>query len=54
MTKKRSLIKKEINELEKWIIQRRKFFIKLSWVIGLIAALLIISHIYLRVNGIGL
>lgn len=35
-------IKEEVQEIEKWVIARRKFLIKLAWVLGLIAALLII------------
>ena len=46
-------IKKEINYAEKWMYERKKFFIKLGFVIGFIALLLIISHIYLRTAGVG-
>lgn len=55
--KKNSLeqeIKQDIKEVEEWIIERKKFLIKLAWVIGFIAVLLIISHIYLRVAGAGI
>jgi len=31
-------------EIESWIIERRKFFIKLTWVVGLILILLIIAN----------
>ncbi len=51
---KKSEFKREVEDVESWIIERRKFFIKLLWVVGLIAALLIISHFYLRVNGLSL
>jgi len=47
-------IKHEIKEVEDWITERKKFLIKLAWVVGFIAALLIISHIYLRVVGAGI
>ena len=43
-------IQDNIEDVEKWIIARRKFLIKLIWVVGLILALLIISHIYLRIS----
>jgi hypothetical protein len=46
-------IDKEVKEIEGWIIERRKFFIKLGWVVGIIAILLILSHLYLRVAGVG-
>jgi hypothetical protein len=50
-------IQKNIEEegeiLEKWMIERRKFFIKLAWLFVIVAGLLIISNIYLKVNGVG-
>ena len=46
-------IKKDILDVEKWVVARRKFFIKLMGVVGLIAALLIFSHFYLRTFGYG-
>ncbi len=46
-------IKKDVKELEDWMKARRKFLIKLAWVIGLVAILLIISHFWLRVWGRG-
>jgi len=46
-------IDKEVKEIEGWIMQRRKFLIKLAWVVGLMAILLIISHYYMRVRGFG-
>jgi len=48
--KKENFIEHEIEEVEKWVIERRKFFIKLAWVVGLIVLLLIFSQIYLRVH----
>ena len=51
------IIEKDItNELkyaEKWMHERKKFFIKLAWVVGLVAVLLIISELYFRVNAFG-
>ena len=44
---------REVKELEKWMIERRKFFIKLGIVAGLIAILLILSNLFLRVKGFG-
>jgi len=57
MTKKETIFEKiedEFEDVEKWIIERRKFFIKLGWVIGLVVVLLIISHFYLRISGLSL
>jgi len=45
---------KEIKDVEKWMHERKKFFIKLAWVVGFIIALLIFSHFYLRVYGVGI
>tara|TARA_Y100000310_G_scaffold340463_1_gene436338 strand:- start:2102 stop:2305 length:204 start_codon:yes stop_codon:yes gene_type:complete len=47
------LIQKDIQNVEGWMIERKKFLIKLTWVIGVVAVLLIISNIYLRVRGVG-
>ena len=47
-------LEQEIQEVEQWIIERKKFFKKLAWIIGIITVLLIVSHFYLRVNGIGI
>ncbi len=46
-------VKKEIKQAEKWMVERRKFFIKLGIVAGLIALLLILSNLFLRVKGFG-
>ncbi|MDD5191983.1 MAG: hypothetical protein PHH54_06795 [Candidatus Nanoarchaeia archaeon] len=46
-------IDKDVKEAEKWMIQRRKFLIKLAWVLGGITVLLILSHMYLRIAGVG-
>jgi len=47
-------IEKDIKNVEGWVIERRKFLIKLTWVVGIIAALLILSNIYLKVRGLGI
>ena len=46
-------INKEFKEVEAWMVQRKKFLIKLAWVLGFITVLLVVSHIYLRTRGIG-
>jgi len=46
-------IKEDINGIEKWIIERRRFLIKLGIVAGMIAILLILSRLYLRTTGYG-
>ena len=46
-------INKEFKEVEAWMVQRKKFLIKLAWVLGLISVLLIVSHVYLRTKGMG-
>jgi len=46
-------IEKDVRDVEKWMIERRKFLIKLGWVLGFITILLIVSHFYLRVRGAG-
>ena len=46
----RDNIQDDIEDVQDWMIARRKFLIKLTWVVGFIAALLIISHIYLRIS----
>ena len=51
--KKKSIpdeIEEEVEDIEKWVYQRREFFRKLAWVAGFIAVLLIFSHFYLRVS----
>ncbi|MFA7707629.1 MAG: hypothetical protein WCX73_01655 [Candidatus Pacearchaeota archaeon] len=47
-------LKTDIRYAEKWMYQRKRFFIKLIWVIGLVAVLLIFSHLYLRMSGVGI
>ena len=51
--KKENIIEKEVKELEQWMVERKKFLIKLGWVAGLIVFLLIFSRLYLRVKGFG-
>lgn len=44
---------KDIRRIEGYIRERRRFFIKLAIVCGLIGILLILSHLFFRVNGFG-
>jgi len=46
-------IAKEFKEVEAWMVQRKKFLVKLAWVLGFITVLLVVSHIYLRIRGVG-
>ena len=46
-------IEKDVRDVEKWMIERRRFLIKLAWVLGFVTVLLIVSHFYLRVPGVG-
>jgi len=39
----------EVEEAEKWIFERRKFLIKLLWLLILISALLVVSNYLFRV-----
>ncbi|MBT4166081.1 hypothetical protein HOE04_03525 [archaeon] len=47
---KQSKPKSEIQQIEQYIIQRKKFLIKLAWIFGITAALVILSNIYLTVQ----
>ncbi|MFA5174285.1 MAG: hypothetical protein WC438_03835 [Candidatus Pacearchaeota archaeon] len=40
-------IEREIRQGERWVIERRKFFIKLAILTGMILILLVFSHFYL-------
>lgn len=46
-------INKEVQQVEKWVIERRKFFIKLGYVALLILVLFVISEIFLTVKVAG-
>lgn len=46
-------IVEEFVEVEQWIIERKKFLIKLAWVVGFITILLIFSNFFLRVRAFG-
>tara|TARA_Y100000310_G_scaffold293188_1_gene322594 strand:- start:293 stop:472 length:180 start_codon:yes stop_codon:yes gene_type:complete len=46
-------IKKDIKYAEKWVYERRKFIIKLIWIIGIIGVLLFLSNMYLSSPGFG-
>ena len=39
----------EVEDAEKWVLERRKFLIKLLWLLILISALLVISNYFFRV-----
>ena len=39
------------DETEKWVIERKKFFIKLGFIAGGLILLLILSHLFLDVQG---
>lgn len=47
-------IERDIKHAEKWMHERRKFFIKLGFVVVLVAVLLIVSHFFLRTGGVGI
>ena len=46
--KKQTSLDQEIQDVESWIIERRKFFIKLGIVIILVVILITISNLYLN------
>jgi hypothetical protein len=46
-------IEEEFEEIEGWIKERRKFFIKLIITFGIIFVLWILSYVFLRVPGVG-
>jgi hypothetical protein len=43
-SKKNKIVEKEIEDVEKWIIARRKFFIRLFWAIIFVIFLLILGN----------
>ena len=47
-------LEKEAEEVERWIIERKNFLKKLGWVMIIVTLLLIVSHFYLRVKGVGI
>tara|TARA_Y100000034_G_scaffold126855_1_gene178741 strand:- start:855 stop:1037 length:183 start_codon:yes stop_codon:yes gene_type:complete len=47
-------MKKEIRQVETWMYERRKFFIKLGFIAIVVGTLLIFSHFYLRASGVGI
>ncbi len=53
-TSQKNQLEKEIQEVEKWIIERRKFFKKAGLIILFIIILVIISKIFLNVEGLGI
>lgn len=42
---------KQAKDVERWVIERRKFFIKLGFVLALIIILIIVSNILLTVRS---
>lgn len=38
-------IKKDVDEIEEWVIERKKFFIKLGWIIGVIILSVVVSKL---------
>lgn len=42
---KKNIIEEEIEEVEKWVIERRKFFIKLAWAAVIVVLLLLIGSL---------
>ena len=41
-------VEKDAREVEKWVLERRRFFIKLGWVILLIVVIIAASYIFTR------
>lgn len=48
--KKKSVVLEEIEDIEKWIYERRKFLIKFGLLLIFIIVLLIISNIFMQVQ----
>mgnify|MGYP001585667350 CR=1 FL=1 len=47
-------LEKDVDRAEKWVIARKKFFIKLGWLVFLLTLLFIFSHLFLRMRGLGI
>ena len=45
---------KDVQEVERWVIERRKFFIKLGITILIVLILLILSSIFMKTKGVGI
>lgn len=45
---------KEVNDVENWVHEKRRFFKKLGWVVFLIVLLIIASNLYLKIMGVGI
>jgi len=41
-------LEQEFQEVEQWILERKKFFKKLAWLVGIIALILIVSQLYFK------
>jgi len=48
---KNNKLNKEIKDVEKWILHRRRFFWKLLWVILFVVFLIFLSNKYLKIGG---
>ncbi len=46
-------VKRDIKYTERWMYERKKFLIKLAWILGFISVLLIVSNLYMKVRGFG-
>jgi hypothetical protein len=47
-------IDEDVEDVEKWVIERRKFFIKLGWLVALVIILFILSNLLMKVKGVGI
>ena len=47
-------LQKDVKQIETWMYERRKFFIKLGFIAIIVGTLLIFSHFYLRSVGMGI
>lgn len=45
---------KEVNDVENWVHEKRRFLKKLGWVVFLIVLLIIASNLYLKIMGVGI
>ncbi|MEK6830909.1 MAG: hypothetical protein AABX77_02675 [Nanoarchaeota archaeon] len=51
---KKISLKKEVNDVENWVHEKRRFLKKLGWVVFLIVLLIIASNLYLKIMGVGI
>ncbi len=45
ISKKQNIIEEEIEDVEKWVLARRKFFIRLAWAVVFVVFLFIVGTI---------